>query len=177
MDRGEVQVAATMRRWGIQVQKQTAEKQTPHQSGQCGADTFHEARQMIRKEAPSVVGAKEEQGYGASGGGYVSPCVGEEDAGQPFCYSFFRRGPSSRPDKHMDNRDVVFGVLLLLLVDKLHASLAPSGSSSKSIQHERLILRCFQPQVRCWTRDWVPVLEPKYFITPRAQSLKSLLFV
>lgn len=77
MDRGEVQVAATMRRWGIQVQKQTAEKQTPHQSGQCGADTFHEARQMIRKEAPSVVGAKEEQGYGASGGGYVSPCVGE----------------------------------------------------------------------------------------------------
>lgn len=56
----------------------TAEKQTPHQSGQCGADTFYEARQMIRKEAPSVVGAKEEQGYGASGGGYVSPCVGEK---------------------------------------------------------------------------------------------------
>lgn len=77
MDRGEVQVAATMRRWGIQVQKQTAEKQTPHQSGQCGADALHEAGQMIRKEAFSVVEAKGEQGYGAAGDGCVSPCVGE----------------------------------------------------------------------------------------------------
>lgn len=51
--------------------EQTAEKQTPHQSGQCGADTFHEVRHMIRKEAPSVLGAKDEQGYGAASDGYV----------------------------------------------------------------------------------------------------------
>lgn len=42
-----------------------------------------------------------------------------------------------RPDKHMDNRDLDFGVLLLLLGDKLHALLATSGPSSKSIQHEK----------------------------------------
>lgn len=77
MDKEGMKVAAAMRRRrgeGDSHSQKQAERCKPSTSQ---GDASHEARQMKRTEAPSGLGAQEEQAHRAASDGHVLPYVGE----------------------------------------------------------------------------------------------------
>lgn len=143
-----------------------------HSHARVGADTSHE----VRQRHPPVWGLRRSRVTGDAGNEGVLPCVEEMklaslSAAPPSLKGYILAETCTQTGQGP-------GLWCLSPTPGWQAACFAGHCRAllQSTQHTRLTLRCFEPQVKCWTKDRVPMLEPKYINTPRAQSIKCLLF-